>query len=79
MDFTIHHVAISAVDMAESVAFYEQFGFRVVDSIHEAKNFVENLGIASNIEIQHGRTGVPRRQTRTLAAGSVTGGPGSRW
>ncbi|MGQ0773592.1 MAG: VOC family protein [Pseudonocardiales bacterium] len=30
MDFTIHHAAISAIDMAESVAFYEQFGFRVV-------------------------------------------------
>ena len=30
MDFTIHHAAISVIDMAESVAFYEQFGFRVM-------------------------------------------------
>ncbi len=100
--------------MAESVAFYEQFGFRIVwhwkdpdgeleiahlklganyleifwcrdqepapetagslvtdlprigvkhfaleaDSVHEAKNFVENHGTASNIEIQQSRTGV---------------------
>jgi glyoxylase I family protein len=114
VDFTIHHVAISTIDMVESVAFYEQFGFRVVvhwkdpegeleiahlkldanyleifwyrdqvpapetawaletdlprigvkhfalrvDSVYEAKNFVENCGIASNVEIQQGRTGV---------------------
>lgn len=114
MDFTIHHAAISAIDMAESVAFYEQFGFRVVlhwkdpggeleiahlklganyleifwyrdqrpapataaslatdlprigvkhfalkvDSVHEAKNFIENRSIASNVEVQQGRTGV---------------------
>ena len=114
MDFTIHHAAISAIDMVESVAFYEQFGFRVVlhwkdpggeleiahlklsanyleifwyrdqtpapetaaslatdlprigvkhfalkvDSVRDAKNFVENRGIASNVEIQQGRTGV---------------------
>jgi glyoxylase I family protein len=114
VDFTIHHVAISAIDMAESLAFYEQFGFRVVvhwkdpdgeleiahlklgenyleifwyrdqvpapdtagslatdlprigakhfalmvNSVDEAKNFVENRGISSNITIQHGRTGV---------------------
>ena len=114
MNFTIHHAAISAIGMAESVAFYQQFGFRVVlhwkdpggvleiahlklganyleifwyrnrtpapetaaslvtdlprigvkhfalsvDSVHEAKNFVENRGIASNVEIQQGRTGV---------------------
>lgn len=105
MDFTIHHAAISAIDMAESVAFYEQFGFRVVahwedpdgeleidhlklganyleifwyrdqesapetaaslvtdlprigvkhfalkvDSVDEAKNFVESRGIAPNV------------------------------
>jgi catechol 2,3-dioxygenase-like lactoylglutathione lyase family enzyme len=30
VDFAIHHAAISAIDMAESVAFYEQFGFTVV-------------------------------------------------
>ncbi len=114
MEFTIHHTAISAIDMAESIAFYEQFGFRAVlhwkdpdgeleiahlklganyleifwyrnqvpapktagslatdlprigikhfalevDSVHEAKDFVENHGIASNIEVQQGRTGV---------------------
>lgn len=114
MDFTVHQTAISAIDMAESVAFYEQFGFRVVlhwkdpdgeleiahlklgvnyleifwyrdqvsapestgslvtdlprigvkhfalevDSVHEAKNLVENRGIASNVEVQQGRTGV---------------------
>ena len=29
-----------------------------VDSVQEAKRFVENHGIASNIEIQQGRTGV---------------------
>lgn len=114
MDFTIHHAAISAISMAESVAFYEQFGFRVVlhwkhpdgeleiahlklganyleifwyrdqesapetagtlatdlprigvkhfalevRSVHEAKRFVENRGIASNVEVQQGRTGV---------------------
>ncbi|MGH3943042.1 MAG: VOC family protein [Pseudonocardiaceae bacterium] len=113
MDFTIHHAAISAIDMAESVAFYEQFGFTVarhwkdpagaleiahlklganleifwyrdqvsapetsaslatdlprigvkhfalqVDSVYEAKEFVENHGIASNVEVQYGRTGV---------------------
>jgi glyoxylase I family protein len=114
MDFALHHAAISVIDMEESVAFYEQFGFRVVlrwkdadgeleiahlkfganyleifwyrdqvpapetagslvtdlprigvkhfalkvDSVHEAKNFVENHGIASNVEVQQGRTGV---------------------
>lgn len=114
MDFTIHHAAISAIDMAMSVAFYEQFGFKVVshwndpdgeleiahlkladnyleifryrdqvpapetaaalatdlprigvkhfalgvDSIHEAKTFVEDRDLASNVEIQQGRTGV---------------------
>lgn len=114
MDFTIHHAAISATDMEESIAFYEQFGFRVVlhwedpdgeleiahlklgvnyleifwyrdqipapataaslatdlprigvkhfalkvDSVHEAKDFVENRGIASNVEIREGRTDV---------------------
>ncbi len=114
MEFTIHHAAISAIDIAESIAFYEQFGFRVVlhwkdpdgeleiahlklgenfleifwyrdqapapesarslatdlprigvkhfalkvDSIHEAKKFAENHGIASNVEVQQGRTGV---------------------
>lgn len=114
MDFTIHHVAISAINMAESVAFYEQFGFRIVvhwkdpdgeleiahlklganyleifwyrdqapapetaaslvtdlprigvkrfalkvDSVCEAKNFVENRGIASNVEVRQGRTGI---------------------
>lgn len=30
MKFTIHHAAISAIDMARSIAFYEQFGFKVV-------------------------------------------------
>ncbi len=30
MDFTLHHAAISAVDMAASILFYEQFGFKVV-------------------------------------------------
>lgn len=114
MDFTIHHVAISAIDMAESLAFYEQFGFKVVlhwkdpggdqeiahlklgqnyleifwhrdpvpapetarslstdlcrigikhfalmvDSVYDAKDFVESRRIASNVEIRHGRTGV---------------------
>lgn len=114
MDFTLHHVAISAVDMTSSVAFYEQFGFTVVlhwkdpggeqeiahlklgdnyleifwykdqipapetagslatdlprigikhfalqvDSVHEAKTFVENRGIASHVDIRHGKTGV---------------------
>lgn len=27
MDFAIHHAAISVLDMTESLAFYEQFGF----------------------------------------------------
>ena len=114
MNFTIHHVAISVIDMAESVAFYEQFGFRIVlhwkdlggeleiahlklganyleifwyrdqtsapetaaslatdlprigvkhfalkvDSVYEAKKFIENRSIASNVEVQQGRTGV---------------------
>ncbi|MCA1605176.1 MAG: VOC family protein [Actinobacteria bacterium] len=114
MEFTIHHAAISAIDMVESVAFYEQFGFRVVshwkdpdgeleiahlklgenyleifwyrdhapapktagslvtdlprigvkhfalevDSVREAKKFVENRDIASDVEVQQGRTGV---------------------
>jgi glyoxylase I family protein len=114
MDFTIHHVAISVINMPESIAFYEQFGFMVmahwkdpngeleiahlklganyleifwyrdqvpapetagslatdlprvgvkhfalgVHSVHEAKNFVENRGIASNVEVLQGRTGV---------------------
>ncbi|MGH3695589.1 MAG: VOC family protein [Pseudonocardiaceae bacterium] len=114
MNFTIHHTAISAIDMAESVAFYEQFGFRVVvhfedpdgeleiahlklgenyleifwyrdripapetagslmtdlprigvkhfalmvESVYEAKNFIEDHGISSNVEIRHGRSGV---------------------
>jgi glyoxylase I family protein len=114
MNFALHHAAISAINMAESVAFYERFGFRVVlhwkdpggeleiahlklgenyleifwyrdqvpapdtsgslatdlprigvkhfallvDSVHEAKKFVENHDIPSNVEIQHGRTGV---------------------
>jgi glyoxylase I family protein len=30
----------------------------MVNSVDEAKNFVENRGISSNITIQHGRTGV---------------------
>ncbi|MGH3870336.1 MAG: VOC family protein [Pseudonocardiaceae bacterium] len=114
MDFAIHHAAISVIDMAGSVAFYEQFGFRVVlhwkdpggkleiahlklgatyleifwyrdqtpapetaaspttdlprigvkhfalkvDSVHDAKDFVESRGIASNVDIHQGRTGV---------------------
>ncbi len=114
MDFSLHHAAISATDMAASVAFYEQFGFTValhwkdpngeqeiahlklgdnyleifwykdhtpapgtagslatdlprigvkhfalqVNSVHGAKEFVENRGIASNVEIQHGKTGI---------------------
>jgi glyoxylase I family protein len=114
MDFTLHHAAISAVDMPASIAFYEQFGFTVVrhwknpdgaqeiahlklgenyleifwykdqtsapdtagslttdlprigvkhfalqvDSVHEAKGFVESRGIASNVEIQQGKTGI---------------------
>jgi len=29
-----------------------------VDSVHDAKNFVESRGLASDVEIQHGRTGV---------------------
>lgn len=114
MEFTIHHTAISSVDMAESIAFYEQFGFTVarhwkdpdgeleiahlrldesfleifsyrepapapdsagslatdlsrigvkhfalkVDSIHEAKKFVESHGIATDVKVQQGRTGV---------------------
>lgn len=114
MDFSIHHAAISALDMAESVAFYEQFGFTTVlhwqdpdgrmeiahlklagnyleifcyrdpvpapetatslatdlprigvkhfalkvPSIQEAKSFVESRGIATDVEIQQGRTGV---------------------
>jgi glyoxylase I family protein len=29
-----------------------------VDSVYEAKDFVENRGIASNVEVQQGRTGV---------------------
>jgi glyoxylase I family protein len=114
VDFTIHHTAISAIDMAESVSFYEQFGFKVVlhwkdpdgeleiahlklgdnyleifcykdqvsaprtaqslatdlprigvkhfalkvDSVYEAKKFVEDRSIASNVEVRQGRTGV---------------------
>lgn len=114
MDFTMHHAAISAIDMSESITFYEQFGFKVVlhwndpdgeleiahlklgdsyleifwyrdhvpapetsaslatdlprigvkhfalkvDSVHDAKEFVESRKLASNVEIQHGRTGV---------------------
>lgn len=114
MDFSLHHVAISAVDMAASVRFYEQFGFTVVrhwrdpggereivhlkldgnyleifwyrdpvpapetagsiatdlprigvkhfalqvDFVHEAKKFVEDRGIASDVEIQQGKTGI---------------------
>ena len=114
MDFTIHHVAISTIDMTKSLAFYEKFGFRIVlhwkdpggeleiahlklgenyleifwyrdqvpapdtagslatdlprigvkhfalmvDSVYEAKNFVENRGISSNVEVLCGRTGV---------------------
>lgn len=112
--FRVHHAAISARDMRESVSFYEQFGFRVVlhwkdpageleiahlklgdnyleifwyrdqvpapessttlatdlprigvkhfalqvDSIQEAKRFVEDRGLASDIEIQQGRTDI---------------------
>lgn len=114
MDFSLHHAAISAVDIAASIVFYEQFGFKVVlhwkhpdgeqeiahlklgdnyleifwhkeqtpapetagslatdlprigvkhfalqvNSVHEAKTFVENRGIASDVDIQHGKTGV---------------------
>jgi len=29
-----------------------------VDSVHEAKNFVEARGMASNVELQHGKTGI---------------------
>lgn len=114
MDFSIHHAAISVIDMERSLAFYEQFGFRTalrwadqdagveiahlalggtfleifcyrdhapapesaaslatdlprvgvkhvalrVPSIEQAKQFVESRGIASDIEICEGRTGV---------------------
>jgi len=114
VDFMMHHAAISVVDMAQSIGFYEQFGFRVVlhwkdpdgeleiahlklagnyleifwyrdqkpapetagslatdlprigskhfalkvDSVYEAKNFVEDRGMASNVDIQQGRTDV---------------------
>jgi glyoxylase I family protein len=114
VDFAIHHTAISVIDMPESLAFYEQFGFTVVlhwkdpdgeleiahlklsdnyleifwykdqspapetagslaadlprigvkhfalevDSVDKAKEFVEQRGIASNVEVQQGRTGV---------------------
>ncbi len=114
MEFSLHHVAISAVDMVASVAFYEQFGFTVVRhwkdpdgeqeiahlklggnyleifwykdrmpapetagslatdlprigvkhfalqvaSVHEAKVFVQDRGLGSNVDIQHGKTGV---------------------
>lgn len=114
MDFTLHHVAISAADMTTSMAFYEQFGLKVVlhwkdpdgeqeiahlrlgdnyleifwykdqtsapetanslatdlprigvkhfalqvNSVHDAKEFVENRGIASNVDIRHGKTGI---------------------
>ncbi len=114
MEFAIHHAAISAIDMAESIAFYEGFGFRTVlhwkdldgvqeiahlklgenyleifwykdqvpapetagalvtdlprigvkhfalkiDSVFDAKAFVEARGIASNVEVQQGKTGV---------------------
>jgi glyoxylase I family protein len=114
MDFTLHHAAISATDMAVSVAFYEQFGFKVVlhwkdpdgaqeiahlklgdnyleifwyedqmsapetagslatdlprigvkhfalqvNSVRDAKEFVEDRGIASNVDILHGKTGI---------------------
>jgi glyoxylase I family protein len=30
VDFTIHHAAISVIDMVESIAFYEKCGFKVV-------------------------------------------------
>ncbi len=29
MDFAIHHAAVSVIDMAEPVSFYEQLGFGV--------------------------------------------------
>jgi len=35
----------------------KHFALRV-DSVHEAKNFVENRGISQNVKIRHGRTGV---------------------
>lgn len=114
MDFTLHHGALSVLDMAESLAFYAQFGFVTVlrwqdpdgrleiahlklagnylelfcyrdpapapetagalatdlprigvkhlalkvPSIQDAKQFVESRGIATDVEVQRGRTGV---------------------
>ena len=114
MQFTLHHIAISAVNIEESIGFYEIFGFTValrwkdsvgnleiahlklgdnyleifwfrdqspapetasslatdlprvgvkhfalqVDSVYDAKEFVESRSLASNVEIREGKTGV---------------------
>ena len=114
MRFRVHHTAISVHDMAESIKYYEIFGFTVTthyrdpdgaleiahltlgdifleifwyrdrtpapvsaaalstdlprvgvkhfalraDSIEDAKRFVEAHGLATDIAIQQGRTGV---------------------
>jgi len=114
MRFNIHHTAISAVNMGESISFYEKFGFKLVlhwedprgqleiahlklgdtfleifwhrdqspapasasslatdlphigvkhvalqtESVHKAKEFVEREGLATDVEIREGKTGV---------------------
>ncbi|MCZ7439434.1 VOC family protein [Micromonospora sp. WMMC241] len=114
MKFSAHHTAISAVDLEESISFYEKFGFRValrwkdpegkseivhlklggyfleifwyrdqvsapdtaselstdlprigvkhfalqVESVEDARDFVRQAGIASDVDVREGKTGV---------------------
>ncbi|TCR24000.1 VOC family protein [Streptomyces sp. BK205] len=114
MEFRVHHVAISVLDIQESISFYEIFGFKVVvhyvdpdgafeiahlklgesvleifwyreqtpapesaanlstdlprigvkhfglqsDSIDEIKALVEERGLAQDVEVRQGKTGI---------------------
>ena len=114
MNFTSHHIAISAANLQESINFYEEFGFKLVlqhddpegafkiahlkldttfleifwyrdripapetaaalstdlprvgvkhfglrvDSVYDAKKFVESRGLATNVQIKEGKTGI---------------------
>lgn len=76
MDFTIHHAAISVIDMAESVAFYEQFGLRVVlhwkDPAGELETAHFTLG-ATYLEIFSYRDQVPAPETAGSLAPDLPG------
>ncbi|MGH3824784.1 MAG: VOC family protein, partial [Pseudonocardiaceae bacterium] len=71
MKFAIHHAAISAISMARSIAFYEQFGFTVVlhwkDS--EGKLEIAHLKLDENyLEIFWHKDQIPAPETASSLA-----------